>query len=128
GGEQRLSATSALPLNTWSHIAVTLSGSTGTLYVNGTAVATNASMTLHPSNLGATTQNWIGRSQYADPYLNATVDDFQIYKSALSAADIATLAGGQPGAGDVASYKFDEDSGATALDSSGNGGNATIVS
>jgi hypothetical protein len=30
GGEQRLSATSALPLNTWSHIAVTLSGNTGT--------------------------------------------------------------------------------------------------
>ncbi|HET9877053.1 MAG TPA: LamG-like jellyroll fold domain-containing protein [Mycobacterium sp.] len=128
GAEQQLTSTGTLPLNTWSHVAVTLSGNTGTLYVNGTPVATNTNMTLDPSDLGATTQNWIGRSQYPDPYLNAIVDDFQIYDHALAAADIAALAGGQPGAGDVASYKFDEDSGATALDSSGNGRDATIVS
>ena len=36
------------------------------------------------------------------------------------------LAGGQAGAGNVASYKFDEAGGATALDSSGNSRNATI--
>jgi len=129
GGEQRLSATSALPLNTWSHIAVTLSGNTGTLYVNGTAVATNTAMTLHPSSLGATTQNWIGRSEYSsDPYLNATVDDFQIYNSALSTAQVQSLAAGNQGAGNVASYRFDEASGATANDSSGNGRTATINS
>ncbi len=128
GAEQRIDNTGTLPLGSWSHVAVTLSGNTGTLYVNGTPVGTNPNMTLHPSDLGATTQNYIGRSQYADPYLNATVDDFQIYDGALSAADIGALAGGQPGAGDVASYKFDEESGPTALDSSGNGRNATIIS
>jgi hypothetical protein len=127
GGEQRLSATSALPLNTWSHLAVTLSGTTGTLYVNGVAVATNTGMTLHPSSLGSTTNNWIGRSQYADPYLNATVDDFHIYDRALTATEVQTLAGGTQGAGNVAAYRFDEASGATAIDSSGNGRNATIV-
>jgi hypothetical protein len=52
-----------LPLNTWPHVAVTVSGNTGTLVVNGNAVATNTGMTLHPANLGTTTQNWIaGRS------------------------------------------------------------------
>ena len=127
GAEQQLSSGTQLPVNTWSHLAVTLSGTTGTLYVNGTAVATNPNMTLHPSSLGNTTQNWIGRSQYDDPYLNATVDDFQIYGRALSGTEVAALAGGQPGAGDVASYRFDEQSGATAVDSSGHGRDATIV-
>jgi len=128
GAEQRIDGPGTLPLGNWSHVAVTLSGNTGTLYVNGNPVGTNSNMTLHPSDLGATTQNYIGRSQYPDPYLDATVDDFQIYDDALTAADIAALASGQPGAGNVASYKFDEDSGPTALDSSANGRNATIIS
>ena len=74
-----------LPLNTWSHVAITLSGTTGTLYLNGTAVATNPNMTLQPVRPRRnTTQNWIGRSQFPDPFLNSTVDDFQIYDHALS--------------------------------------------
>ena len=113
----------------WQHVAITLSGTTGTMWLNGAPVATNTNMTIRPSDLGATNQNWIGRSQFsADPFLDATVDDFQIYDHALSAAEIAALASGQPGAGNVADYKFDEDSGETAVDSSGNGHNATIIS
>jgi hypothetical protein len=128
-GEQQINAPGTLPLNTWSHVAVTLSGTTGTLYVNGQPVGTNTNMTLNPASLGTTNQNWIGRSQFsADPFLAATVDDFQIYSRALSQSEIASLASGQAGAGDVADYKFDEDSGETAVDSSGSGHNATIVS
>jgi hypothetical protein len=127
--EQQINTTMNLPLNTWSLVTVTLSGSTGTLYVDGQPVGTNTDMTLNPSSLGVTNQNWIGRSQFpADPYLDGTVDDFNIYSRALSAAEVAALASGQPGAGDVADYKFDETGGATALDSSGNGRNATIIS
>jgi hypothetical protein len=128
GAEQDLTGGGQLPLNTWSHVAVTLAGGTGTLYLDGKAVATNPAMTLKPSSLGATTQNWIGRSQYPDPYLNGAVDDFSIYGRALSPAEIAAAAGGRPGAGDVADYKFDEAAGGTAVDSSGNARTATIVS
>jgi hypothetical protein len=128
GAEQRLSRSGQLPLNAWSHLAVTLSGTTGTLYVNGVPAATNPAMTLSPSDLGTTGNNWIGRSQYPDPFLNATVDEFQIYDRALDAIEVQQLAAGEPGAGTVASYRFDEDGGADALDSSGNGRTATIIS
>jgi concanavalin A-like lectin/glucanase superfamily protein/ricin-type beta-trefoil lectin protein len=129
GAEQQIKGTGVLPLNAWSLVAVTVSGTTGTLYVNGTAVGTNPDVTLHPSSLGATTQNWVGRSEYAgDPYLSATVDDLNIYSRALSPAEVAALAAGQPGAGDVADYTFDETGGATAADASGNGRDATVLS
>jgi hypothetical protein len=128
GGEQQLTGGGQLPLDTWSHVAVTLSGNTGTLYLNGNPVATNPNMTLDPADLGNTDQNWLGRSQYSDPFLNAAIDDFQIYGRALSAAEIAALAGGTPGAGDVVSYPFDEASGATVPDASGNGRDGTVVS
>jgi len=128
GIEQQLTGGGQMPLNTWSHVAVTVAGNTGRLYLNGNLVATNTNMTLHPSSLGNTTQNWIGRSQYADPYLSGTVDDFQISDRALTATEISALASGRAGAGNVASYRFDEASGPTALDSSGNGRNAMIIS
>jgi alpha-L-arabinofuranosidase len=131
GNEQRLDAPAPLPVGEWTHLAVTLSGTTGTLYVNGAAVATNTAMTLNPSSLGATSQNCIGRSQFPpDPYLDGVVDEFQIYSRALSAAEVLSLttsAGGTPGGGDVAWYRFDEAQGDVAVDSSGNARNGTIV-
>jgi hypothetical protein len=91
-GEQAVSGTAALPTAQWVHVAVTLSGQLATLYVNGTAVGSNGAEFLPPWQLGGTGQNWIGRSQYAgDPYFNGRIDEFRIYRGALSAADIAAL-------------------------------------
>jgi hypothetical protein len=90
GGEQQITGTSALNAGVWYHVAVTLNGNTGILYVNGAAVGTNNAMTLMPSSLGSTVNNYIGRSQYtADPYLNGVFDEFRIYNVALSPAEIA---------------------------------------
>ncbi len=126
GAEQQLQAPQPLPLGQWTHLAVTLSGTTARMYVNGVQVAENDNMTLTPSSMGDTTQNYIGKSQYADPLLNASVDDFQIYDRALGAGEIAALQTA-PGAGDVASYKFDESGGTTVVDSSGNNHGGTVV-
>jgi fibronectin type 3 domain-containing protein len=91
--EQQINSTVALTAGTWAHVAVTLTGSTGRLFINGTQVGINAAMTLKPSSLGATTLNYLGRSQFtADPYLNASLDDFRLYGRALSAAELTTLA------------------------------------
>jgi hypothetical protein len=90
--EQIIDGTAALPTGGWQHVAVTLSGSTGTLYVNGVQVGQNTGMTLTPSSLGATTLNYIGKAQFNDPYLAGAVDDFRILGQALTAQQIAALA------------------------------------
>ncbi|HEU5070962.1 MAG TPA: LamG-like jellyroll fold domain-containing protein [Verrucomicrobiae bacterium] len=90
-GEQIIDGASELPTGVWKHVAVTIGGNGGVLYVDGVPVGTNSAMTLVPSFLGTTTQNYIGKSQYNDPYLNGQVDDFRIYNGALSAADVATF-------------------------------------
>jgi hypothetical protein len=91
GSEQRINA-AALPTGVWKHVAVTWSGNTAILYVDGAEVARNSAMTLNPSSLGTTTLNYIGKSQWSDPYLNGTIDDFRIYNRALSATEVASLA------------------------------------
>ncbi|SFV11189.1 LamG-like jellyroll fold domain-containing protein [Pseudoduganella namucuonensis] len=93
-GEQTVGSSAPLPAGQWVHVAVTLSGATGTLYVNGAAVGTNTAMTHAPRRIGATSRNWIGRSQYPDPYFKGMVDDFRIYSGALSAEEIAALMAG----------------------------------
>jgi hypothetical protein len=93
GPEQQVSYAYAFPTNTWKHVAVTLTGNTGRLYVDGVQVAQNANITLDPKNLGSLPNEWIGRSQYAgDPYLNASVDDFRFSCRAFSATEIGALA------------------------------------
>jgi hypothetical protein len=90
--EEDLLTSGTLPINLWQHLAVTQAAATATLYLNGAVVAQDEATTLHPSSLGVTTQNWIGRSQYVDnPYLTGEVDEFRIYKRALSAAEVTDL-------------------------------------
>ncbi|MEO6475629.1 TIM-barrel domain-containing protein [Luteolibacter sp.] len=120
-GEQRISGSSALPTGVWTHVAVTLSENLGILYVNGLEVGRNESMSLKPLDLGASTQNWIGRSQSSsDPYLNGRVDDFRIYSGALPAADVLSLANGPAGAL-LAPWTSQDIGGPTIPGSSGNG-------
>ncbi|HKP61720.1 MAG TPA: SCO family protein [Polyangiales bacterium] len=69
-----------------------LSGNTGRLYLNGTLVAQNTNVVLNPIDLGATTNVWLGRSQYTtDPYLNGSLDDVRISCRAYSEEEVAAL-------------------------------------
>ncbi|MBN2536124.1 MAG: hypothetical protein JXB88_24800 [Spirochaetales bacterium] len=96
-GEQGINGTSAMPTGSWQHIAVVRSGDTGILYINGQEAGRNNSMTLMPADLGNTTNNYIGRSQWSnDPYLNADIAEFLVYDRGLSASEVTTLASNQP--------------------------------
>ena len=96
GGEQQIKAPAALPTGSWCHVAVTLDGSTGILYLNGAAVATNASITIRPWQILAAS-NYVGKSQFpADPLFNGRVGSLRVFGRALSAAEITMLADAHP--------------------------------
>ena len=70
----------------WTSDAIT---HTGRIFVNGTQVAVNNSVTITPADLGPTVNDWLGRSQFADPFFNGSFNEFRIYDSALSPLQIA---------------------------------------
>lgn len=90
GAEQQLNA--PVPnIGEWTHVAVTLIGDTGTLYVNGAPVDTRT-ITLNPSHI-APVVNYLGDSQFiADPLFHGAIDDFRVYSSGLNAAEVSALA------------------------------------
>jgi len=92
---QALIGSDPLTANVWHHIAIVLKAGTtytGTMYIDREPVATNSAMTLHMADIGATTNNWLGRSQFSsDPCFNGLLDDFRVYKRALSPQEIADL-------------------------------------
>jgi len=93
-GESAVTASQGLTEG-WHHLAVVIDAAsmTVTLYVDGEAADSTATTTL-PADLGATTQNWLARSQYtADPYFAGSLDEFQIYTRALSVGEVRYLAG-----------------------------------
>jgi len=63
------------------------------VYVDGSGVATGPT-TAFPKDLGKTTQNWLGRSQFAaDGYFKGLIDEFRTYNRALSVEHVRYLAG-----------------------------------
>jgi hypothetical protein len=95
GPEQVITTTAKLTLSVWHHLAVVLRAGapyTGEIFVDGVSAGTNAAMTLHPQDLGVTTNNFLGRSQFvADPYWSGMFDDFRVYRRALTATEVAAV-------------------------------------
>ncbi|MES2924632.1 MAG: LamG-like jellyroll fold domain-containing protein [Verrucomicrobiota bacterium] len=99
GTEQTLTAASALPVGTWSHVAVTLDGATGVLYLNGRPVATGsitirADQLLAPNTATGLSHNYLGRSQGAAmARFTGALDNVGFYSTALTPASIAAISG-----------------------------------
>ena len=88
GSLQTIQWNQPLPTNVWTHVALTLNGTQGVLYVNGTAVVTNSSMNFLPLYVAPQT-NHLGRSKFsADPYFSGQYAGFRAYGHALSPQEI----------------------------------------
>lgn len=97
GGESQVTGSAALPADAWKTVTVTLDTSAEriTTYLDGVAVGSSPT-TVSAGELlddAADTAGYIGRSFYPDPLFGGAVDDFRIYRSALSSEQVAEIVG-----------------------------------
>ncbi|MEO6276562.1 LamG-like jellyroll fold domain-containing protein [Roseateles sp.] len=88
--EQSLVAPAFMPIRRWVHLAVTLQGTTGRLYVDGTEVARSDYILLSPRQVGDQVA-FLGRSWGHAPF-DGRIQGFRVEAGALSAAEVAALA------------------------------------
>lgn len=86
---QLVEAPWSMPIRRWVHLAVTLQGNTGRLYVDGTEVAKSDDILLSPRQVGDQV-TFLGRN-WAHPSFDGRIQDFRVHAGALSAAEIAGL-------------------------------------
>ncbi|TMR15840.1 cellulosome enzyme [Nonomuraea zeae] len=100
GGEAQVTGSAALPAGAWKTLTVTLDTTARrvTTYLDGAAVASAATTVTAAQLIDAATTSagFIGRSFYADPLFDGAIDDFRLYADALTAEQVAELAGGEP--------------------------------
>jgi hypothetical protein len=91
GGTWYSASFGALVANTWYHLTATYDGETLNAYVNGVLVSSNTAPSGPPDFESLPLR--LGGHAAAPQYFNGTMDDVRVYRRALSAAEIAALAG-----------------------------------
>jgi hypothetical protein len=133
------------PVGVWSYLALTYDGSTLRLFLNGDQVASQPT-----TGAVKSTGNplWLGGNHPYGEYFDGLIDEARVYDRALTVAEIRAdmetpvAAGGaagvrpnlvagtqvlSPAAGPVAAYSFDEGTGRSVGDRSGNGNVGTVT-
>lgn len=107
----------------YHHVVITGTLGAIKMYVDGVQISTTDSTITNDVTFGR-----IGRASTSLP-MNGLLDEPRIWNRALTAAEIANMYFNNivPRNGLVAEYLFNEASGSTALDTSGNGNNGTIT-
>jgi fibronectin type 3 domain-containing protein len=77
----------AIPVNTWTHVAVTYDLAAMRLYVNGTQAATKAATGAIETNANPL---WIGGNAPYGEYFQGLIDEARVYNRALTPAEIQT--------------------------------------
>jgi len=89
-GEEPVDSTTRPTLGMEHHVVWTqdYNAQTAKVYIDGALISENDSFTYTPAAVGATVNDWLGRSQYNDPYFYGSIDEFRIYSAALSAQQV----------------------------------------
>jgi YD repeat-containing protein len=111
---------SPIRLNQWTHLAVTLNGTSAVIYTNG--VAAGSGTVSVPVNV-VRSDNKIAAPNAAEPNANVLLDELRIWSVARTQAEIAgsmaqTLTGQETGL--VANWSFNEGAGHLARDATAN--------
>ncbi|HCN51060.1 MAG TPA: hypothetical protein DIT10_18540 [Chryseobacterium sp.] len=117
--QQKLASTTALNANTWYHVAATYDGASMKIYINGVLDASK-SQTGSVSSNGAFN---VGYLYNTSRNFNGKVDEVRVWKRALSQTEISqNMCNVSVPATSLAAYwKFNEGSGSSVQDTSGNG-------
>src|SRR4029079_5280514 len=84
-GDLWTNGTSAMALNTWTHIAMTWDGTTQRLFINGTQVGTRAVTGTLPNSTGALR---FGGNTVWSEWFAGRLDEIRIYDRALTQAEV----------------------------------------
>jgi hypothetical protein len=85
-------STTAIPVGTWTHVAVTQTGTTGRIYINGVLDGTATRSGTPATSTDPLTFGYAGFHGYH----YGSMDEVRMYTRALSASEIAKLAAGRP--------------------------------
>jgi len=96
GGVERLvqAGSCGVTADRWTNVTTVIDGAadTASLYIDGLRVAHGA-MPASPANIVDQSLNAIGRSPWPDPLFQGEISSFRVYDRALSASDVAAVAG-----------------------------------
>jgi hypothetical protein len=131
-GEEQINTNVQFPINKWTHIAVTISGTTkvGKMFMDGVEIGANYNMTLNPTILPTTTKNYLGKSQFPDdPFFYGKMDEIRFWNYARTKQEIeSSLTTRFPNnfPGLISYYKFDEGSDSSSYDAGVNSSVANL--
>ena len=125
GATQTQSSGYTLSANTWHHLVINYDGSNLNFYVDGT-LRNSSTQTINLTDIGQNIQ--IGRKISAN-YFGGTMDELRIYQDHLSEAQISDLytSAFSCSPSQLALWDFEEGSGTTTADGSGNGLDLTLT-
>ena len=118
---------SMLHAGVWTHLAMVRNSGNWSLYLNGSSIAISGLTNQAP--LTPSTDSYVGAANHANSYFNGAIDEVRISKVARYTSNFtppSTPFTTDPNT--VALYHFDDGSGLTTSDASGNGNTLTLVS